>query len=191
MFINRQFKLIQALIMICCSYCLVDASASQSYWSLSSPGLVFKPKDEQALFISQTFTDSKVKCAFSCHSTIDCRIFDYDASSRRCRLFEGNVEVMGGLTGNTSYPQSVVGSIELNAELFGAHGQPCSSCQQNRFLSCINGSCQCPSRTYFDGSICQSQKVLGNRCVNATECRQDLNYTCLPRQQCGREFFRM
>ncbi len=30
-------------------------------------------------------------CAIACHQKWTCRTFDYDSNSRRCRLFEGNL----------------------------------------------------------------------------------------------------
>lgn len=127
-------------------------------------------------------------CAQLCHSTMECRILDFDAQSHRCRLFEGNFRTMGSLAVSLS-PQSRVGSITLLPEYFLNYGQMCSSCQGSRSLTCRNNTCQCPIRTYFDGSICQSKKILGNNCGNSTECRSDLNYTCLPRMQCGRMYY--
>lgn len=162
-----------------------------SQWTLSSPGFIFKPKDESLLFISQTLTESRLKCIYSCHSTTRCRIFEYDISSGRCRLFEGDLQTMDELAVDASYPQSIVGYIELDLKWFDAYGQSCTACQQSRYLSCVNDRCQCPSRTYFDGSVCRSQKLLGSRCIDSKECRQDLNHTCLPREQCGRKSFRM
>jgi hypothetical protein len=45
-----------------------------------------------------------------------------------------------------------------------------------------------PPDTFFNGSSCQSQKLLGADCNNSAECRADLNYTCLSRMQCGRKY---
>jgi hypothetical protein len=83
---------------------------------------------------------------------------------------------------------SRVGTIDLYPEQFTDHGQPCSFCQESRYLTCINSTCQCLTHTFFDGSICQSQKLLGANCTNNIECRLDLNYTCLSNQQCGGKY---
>lgn len=151
-------------------------------------GTFFQPKYEQAILISQILTNSRFHCIYLCQSDINCRIFDYGPLSRRCRLFEGELETMGDVVFDARRPQSIVGKIRLDSKHFDAYGQPCSSCQQSRYLSCVNGSCQCSPRTYFDGSICKSQKLLGSRCIAPRECRQDLSHTCLPREQCGRKF---
>ena len=159
----------------------------QSSTNLSSSGFEFSPMNEQALLLSITTTNSIINCVRLCHSTAQCRILDFDAQSHRCRLFQGNIRTMGSIVISSSL-QSRVGSIKLSPEYFLNYGQPCSSCQGSRYLTCENGSCQCPMHTYFDGSICQSQKLLGDDCDNSTECRIDLNYTCLPRMQCGRKY---
>jgi hypothetical protein len=137
--------------------------------------------------LADTTAESVSSCAQLCHSTAPCRIFDLDDQSHRCRIFEGNIATMGSIVASSS-SQSYVGSIQLNADQFVYHGQPCSSCPGSRYLTCVNSTCQCQPHTYFDGSICQSQTLLGSGCSNNTECRSDLNYTCLPRQQCGRKY---
>ena len=63
--------------------------------------------------------------------------------------------------------------------------QPCSASRDNRYLQCLNNTCQCPWQTYFDGSICHSEKLLDDDRLNTTECRSDLNYVCLSHLQYG------
>ncbi|CAF3771697.1 unnamed protein product [Adineta steineri] len=165
-------------------HCQSSSLGWQSSMNLSPPGFQFLPINYQALFLSQINTMSFISCAQACHSNGNCRIFDYDAQSLLCRLFEGNIITMGSIVASSS-TQSRVGSKIYYAEQFINLGQACSLCVGSRYMRCINNTCQCEIHTYFDGSICQSQKLLGNVCTNSTECRSDLNYTCLPRQQCG------
>jgi hypothetical protein len=89
----------------------------------------------------------------------------------------------------SSFSQSRVGLIKLPPEYFNDRGSPCSMCQNSRYLTCINSTCQCLPHTFFDGSICQNQKLLGVECASETECRKDLNYTCLSRMQYGRKYY--
>ncbi|CAF0747868.1 unnamed protein product [Adineta steineri] len=156
----------------------------QSSINLSPLGFQFLPINYQALFLSQINTESFISCAQACHSNSNCRIFDFDDQSLLCRLFEGNIITMGSLVASSS-AQSRVGSKIYYAEQFNNLGQSCSLCEGSRYMRCINNTCQCEIHTYFDGLTCQSQKLLGDACMNSTECRTDLNYTCLPRQQCG------
>ncbi len=159
----------------------------QSAMVLSSSGFEFSPIDIQALLVYEATADSKLACAQNCHSNALCRIFDFDDQSGRCRIFQGDVVTMGSIVASSS-SQSCVGYIELNPEQFASIRKPCSFCEDSRYLTCINSTCQCQPHTVFDGSICQSQKLLGTACINETECRMDLNFTCLPRQQCGRKY---
>ncbi|CAF4218468.1 unnamed protein product, partial [Rotaria sordida] len=87
-----------------------------------------------------------------------------------------------------SSSHSYIGIIELSPEHFANQGRPCLFCENSRYLTCINSTCQCQPNTYFNGLMCQSKKLLGAKCNNGTECRLDRNYTCLPRKQCGREY---
>ena len=160
----------------------------QSSTNLSSNGLEFSPVNQQALLLLTTTLNSMFTCAELCHSTVQCRILDFDAQSHRCRLFEGNIRTMGSLVLSSS-AQSRVGSRKLSSEYYLTYAQACSSCQGSRYLTCRNSTCRCPVHTYFDGVICQSQKLLGDDCGNSTGCRADLNYTCLPRMQCGRIYY--
>lgn len=160
----------------------------QSSTNLSSSGFQFSSVDEQALLLSINTANSMFSCTRLCHSNGRCRIFDYDGQSHSCRLFEGNITTMGSIVASSS-SQSRVGSIKLHPDQFVNRGLACSFCQGSRYLTCTNNTCQCQPHTYFDGSICQSQKLLGGDCGNTTECRSDLNYTCLSRQQCGRKYY--
>ena len=187
-FIHCHTTFIIFIKLLIFSSCQTQDAGWQSQFILSQAGFVFLPDDFQALFLFQTYTTSPQRCAQLCHQNTHCRIFDYDRQSSRCRIFEGDVDTAGQLVGDTQMPESVVGYIRISLDSFNTIGQSCSACQNSRYLTCINDICTCPIRTYFDGWKCQSQKLLGDFCVNQTECRVDLNYTCLPRQQCGREY---
>ncbi|CAF1465873.1 unnamed protein product [Adineta ricciae] len=156
----------------------------QSSTNLSNVGFRFRPVNYQALILAEVTSKSLFTCVRTCHSTSGCRILDYDDQSKWCRLFEGNIATMGSIE-NSSSSQMRVGSRKFSPQQFINRGQSCSFCQGSRYLQCLNNTCQCQQNTYFDGTMCQSQKLLGAPCYNASECRQDLNYTCLARQQCG------
>ena len=156
----------------------------RSSMNLSSPGLLFSPIDLSALFLLSNTLPSLLSCACLCHSNGQCHIFDYDPQSRQCRLFQGDIATMGSLTMSPSL-QSRVGSMKIDASQFLSFGQACSSCVGSRYLRCVNSTCQCPMNTFFDGLICQSQKLMGDRCGNNSECRSDLNHTCQLSMKCG------
>jgi hypothetical protein len=179
------------LILFWYNLVTIEAQSSsigwQSFLSLSGLGMKFSPNDEQALLLSDNEIDSIETCSLTCHANDFCRIFDFDGQTNHCRLFEGDPTIMGSIIASSS-SLSIVGSIQLTSDQFSSQGLPCSFCAIDRYLICINSSCQCPPRTYFDGSICRSQNIVGGQCTNDTDCRTDLNLTCLPRKQCGRKF---
>lgn len=143
----------------------------------------FVPIVEEVLFLYEKTANSISNCIQIYHSTLLCRIFNFYIQSHRCRMYQGDINTMGSIVISSS-SQSIVGSISLTTELFTNRQSFCSFCQDNRYLTCINSICQCHSYTFFDGKICQSQKLLGAQCQNDIECRNDRNLTCLYNIQC-------
>jgi hypothetical protein len=80
------------------------------------------------------------RCALYCNDEVACRFFDYDASSKMCRIFKDAVIV--GTTSTTSR----VGSVDTHLSRFSSYGELCttSNCNTNRYLSCNAANrCQC------------------------------------------------
>ena len=100
----------------------------QSFTKLSDIGLEFSPAEFQGMFLLQTRAQSLMSCVNMCHLTVECRIFDYDDQTKRCRLFEGSVGAMSSIISSSS-SLSRVGSIELRPEHFVNRGHACSYCQ--------------------------------------------------------------
>lgn len=159
-------------------------NASQSYFTISEKGLEYSPFDQSALLLYETNSDSISSCALECHALRVCRIFNYDGETNYCGLFEGEIGATGVMVTSGSF-QSVYGSIELDSQDFVAYDLSCSFCQDSQFLTCINALCQCQFHTYFDGSICRSQKLEYGFCNNHVQCRQDLGLICQANMQCG------
>jgi hypothetical protein len=165
----------------------------QSQIVFVSRGTQFSPMSTPAQLLSTQFTASLKMCATACNMNVLCRILDFGVIlPQQCRLFEGDVTTMGTIISSPSF-NSRVGIVQLTADLFVEYGLPCSSvCQQSRYLTCIsNSTCQCMPHTYWNGSICAAQTpVLGATCQqNMSMCREDLNYTCLQFNQCGRKLY--
>ena len=158
-----------------------------------STGTQFSPVNMQAqLFLIKSTTSLK-QCAIACNANVLCRIFDFGVNSpKQCRLFEGDIDTLGTIIPSPS-SGSTVGSVQLSANLFTDYGFACSSvCHQSRYLMCgSNSTCQCMPHTYWNGSICIAQTpILGAPCQqNMSMCREDLNYTCLQFNQCGRKSY--
>lgn len=158
----------------------------------SSTGTQFSPSNLVAQLLSTPTTASLRLCATACNANVLCRVFDFDVTQpQQCRLFEGDPVTMGTIVSSASL-SSRVGVVHISADLFLGYGLPCSSvCQHNRYLTCRNSTCQCMPHTYWDGSVCAAQSpVLGAACQqNRRMCREDLNYTCLRFNQCGRKLY--
>lgn len=180
-FNRRPFVLICNIMLLLQS--LTTALIWQSYIGLCNTGLEFFPFDQQALLIAEN-TKSTLMCAQKCLSIRNCRTFNFDSQTKSCRLYEGDIGSTGSIGASLS-AQSICGSLHLDVKDFLHHGHSCAYCEDSRYLTCINSSCQCPSHTYFDGTICRSQKINGSGCTGHAECRNDLNLTCLVNMQCG------
>ncbi len=106
-----------------------------------------------------------------CDLNILCRTFDYDSSSFICRLFEGAVNT-GSIISSVS--TSCVGALQFFSYFFATYGQPCYQCEENRYLTCSNGSCSCPSYTFWNGNQCENQRYFGEPCNQSDSCRSDI-----------------
>ncbi|CAF4027929.1 unnamed protein product, partial [Adineta steineri] len=172
------------LFLILILYLQSTSSNRQSFINLSQLGLEFIPTNENLLLLLDINADSIIICSTICFSNIYCRTFNFNMQSKRCRLYEGDIDNTGSIINSHSI-QSVVGTIKLTADNFIDYGHPCSFCENKPYLICMNSICQCQSHSFYNGSICQSQKFIGGSCTNDIECRNDINLTCLSTMQCG------
>lgn len=163
----------------------------QSLSALSSPGTRFSPANIPVQFISSVFVDSWKLCADECHKNPFCRVFDYGAMQiTQCLLFEGNVETLGTII-PSNMPDSIVGTIQITPSLFTEYDQTCTSvCKESRYLICSSDTykCKCMPHFYWDTSfeMCLAQMTIpGAPCdTSMNACREDLNLTCSPMNQC-------
>ncbi len=178
-------------------FLIIHLTSSQQIFTaqaiLSDVGTQFVPGSMSTQLLSTVAVDSVEKCALICLNNVWCSIYDYEASGvKQCRLFEGDANKHGQILPSSS-PQSTAGLIRLSSELFAEYGRPCSSfCSHSRYLRCgKNSTCECMPHTYWNGSMsmCIAQSpILGASCQqNMRMCREDLNYTCLQFNQCGRK----
>jgi hypothetical protein len=188
------------IIFLFCWFFIVGFHPAQSqyiYQSLtviSNQGNQYSPIDISTQFISSSIVNSFKLCAMACNTNTLCRVYDFGAIiSQQCRLFEGDIGTLGAITPSLM-PNSVVGSIQMTSSLFTQYGQACSSvCVESRYLKCgSNSTCECMPHTYWNSSsgMCLPQSpILGASCEQGMNmCREDLNYTCLQFNQCGRKF---
>ncbi|CAF4234322.1 unnamed protein product [Rotaria magnacalcarata] len=147
--------------------------------SLSLQGHEFQPQYGVQLIFNKT-ARSRLLCSAACSQNPSCRIFDYDSSSHRCRLFEA--DLTNGAIIATVSQTSIVGSVILSASLYASmYNQSCSACQGNRYQTCSSTSktCQCPGNSYWNGSMCPLQLFKNAACSQIDACRSDLNLSCI------------
>ena len=145
---------------------------------LSSLGYQFQYRDSTQLILN-LIAQNRIICSAACNQQALCHAFDYDSTSGRCRLFEGDLTT-GSLVPSAS-PISLVGIVLITPSLFfPMHDRPCQACQENRYEYCpINMStCQCRPHTFWNGSICSLQLFENDTCSQIDACREDLNLAC-------------
>ncbi|CAF1501664.1 unnamed protein product [Rotaria sordida] len=150
-----------------------------STFSSSLQGHEFQPQYGVQLIFNNT-AQSLLLCAATCSQNPPCRTFDYDSSSRRCRLFEA--DLTNGAIIATASQTSIVGSMILSASLYASiYNQSCSACQENRYQTCSSttNTCQCPGNSYWNGSMCPLQLFENAACSQVDACRSDLNLSCI------------
>ena len=153
-------------------------SIYQTRMKLSPSGYKFQRRFDIQLTLNTT-ARSRIICAAMCDQQPLCRAFDYDSTSSRCRLFEGDLTT-GSISPSTSLT-SITGIVLISPPLFASiHNQPCHKCQENRFEFCSSNAstCGCWPRTFWDGSICSLQLFENDTCSQIDACRTDLNLTC-------------
>lgn len=192
-------SLLQSIVSIsqCFLLLILNLAHSQQIFTaqiiLSVPGTQFIPVNAPGQLLSATLIKSAKECSTLCMNNILCGVYDYEVLMlKQCRLFEGDAKTHGQIV-SSSTPQSIVGTIQLTSDLFAEYGRSCvASCYQHRYLQCGNNfTCGCRPHFYWNAlvSICLPQSpILGASCQqNTSMCREDLNYTCLQFNQCGRK----
>ena len=149
-----------------------------SYIILSSFGMEFQPRMSIQL-LSMTTCQSTTQCAVACNQFQPCRTFNYDSSSKQCRLFEGDLTT--GFTVLSSVATSIVGTVLVSASLYtSAHTHPCFMWEESRYEICslTTSRYQCPAHSFWNGLICALQLFENDTCTQIDACRSDLNLTC-------------
>ena len=154
----------------------------QSSIDLTQLETAFLPRNAIELIGVFHSVRSLIRCTMQCNQNRRCRTFDYDSSSLVCRLFEGQFST-GTVLHNETLPSSRIGAILFNtdAKIYSSYNQTCDQCNMgsNRYLECINGSCQCPLNNFWNGETCLNQLYDGSNCnFSLPSCRQDFNLSC-------------
>ena len=181
--VSKQFLSMVFLVMYSLSY-QQQSQIFQSSIYLASFGTTFEPQNQIELLGTFSNIPSLIRCSMKCNQDRQCRTFDYDQSSCICRLFEGELST-GTVITNSALPSSRVGAIRYNisqtAQSYLSYNKTCNQCKsgKNRYLQCLNNTCQCPYNTYWNGQMCLNQLYNGSNCsYGLPSCREDLNLTC-------------
>ena len=150
----------------------------ESHVFMSSFGQTFTPKQSMETPLTSASVSSLLKCSKQCNQNQLCRTFVYDKHASLCQLYRSDSQT-GNITA-TNVTTSVVGQIEYTPQLYVNYNHTCNRCDMDRYLTCRNATCQCPSPgTYWDGQMCQNQLYYGESCNQSSWCRNDLNLTCV------------
>ncbi|CAF1158902.1 unnamed protein product [Adineta ricciae] len=144
-------------------------------------GFDFIPANSVELLATYSSINSYFNCGILCNQNPQCRTFVYDTPM--CELFESAVTT-GSIVSSPSTTR-LVGAVNYNGiNVSSAYNKSCSYCYPDRYLVCTNGTCQCPSGTYYDNQgNCINQIYVNSTttCQANNWCNQQLNLTC----QCG------
>ncbi len=169
-------------LIIGCLFFIQLSMQDKSVSDMSVMGWEFVSVDSSLPPLFTCTAKTRLYCSLECNKRIDCRTFDYDGDSRQCRLWDGDITT-GSIVASPAKPQSSVGTIQILPSLYvNIHNQSCDKCAQSRYETCDTNSstCQCPSKTFWNGSICLPQLLRNQICSRMDDCRLDLNLTCQP-----------
>jgi hypothetical protein len=116
-------------------------------------GTRFQLKNSIELLGTFSSIRSLLRCTMMCNQNRQCRTFDYDQSSLICRIFEGELStgtILTNVTSLTSRIGAIIYNTAIVPQLYSSYNQKCDQCSVggNRYLQCINNTCQCPTHTY-------------------------------------------
>jgi hypothetical protein len=150
---------------------------------LTPLGRAFRARRSIELLNILVNVQSLTYCSMSCNQNPRCRTFDFDQSTRICRLFESELST-GTLLSNASLVSSRVGAVRYDTDrviqTYKSLNRTCNESQlgYHRYLQCSSHRIECPSLTFWNGQKCTNQFYSGSQCNNSNDCRVDLNLMC-------------
>jgi hypothetical protein len=158
------------LLVLGLLFSIQPSTEDRSVSDISGLGEEFVPVDNSLPPLLPCTAKKLLYCHLECNKRADCRTFDYDMTT-------------GSIVASPSKPQSSVGTIQLSPSIYvNINNQSCDKCFQSRYETCDTNSstCQCPLKSYWNGSMCLAQLFLNQTCSQDDMCRSDLNLTCQP-----------
>ncbi len=178
----RSMQRLLLIIIIACLFNIKPSTQDKSVSDISGMGMDFVPADSSLPPILTCTTKNILYCSLECNERVDCRTFDYDIDSQQCRLWDCDTTT-GSINSSSTKPRSSVGTIRLSSSIYAnMNNQSCDKCAQSRYETCDanTNTCQCPLKTFWNGSICSAQLLRNQICSQVNTCRSDLNLTCEP-----------
>ncbi len=149
--------------------------------TLSDFGYIFEPIDSTVSPFLSVTERTILRCDMVCNTQIACRTFDFDQDTGQCRLWSDDLTTGMISLAVPSKPRSKVGIIKLTSNTYAStHNESCDKCAQSRYEVCdpISSTCQCPSMTFWNGSMCLPQRYMNQSCETPDTCRPDLDLEC-------------
>jgi hypothetical protein len=157
----------------------VRSQTFQSIMTLQEIGTDFIPANPIELITNYTNLPTLISCFNKCNMNPFCRTFVSDNTSPFvCRLYQGSIET-GTIIASLS-STSQVGGVHYDASLYTSYNQICNPNIPpfDRYLTCNNRSWDCPTGTYWNGSMCVNQIYYQTSCNMNKVCREDIGLTC-------------
>ncbi|CAF0990046.1 unnamed protein product [Adineta steineri] len=157
----------------------VQNQIMQSSLNLLAPGFDFLPANPVELITTYTGMNSFLLCYIQCNMNPLCRTFVSDiVLPSVCRLYEGSIDT--GTIVKASSLTSRVGGLYYYPSLYDVYNQMCDPhvLSSNRYLICFDNVWQCPTTTFWNGSMCVNQVYYGDSCTMNAACRQDIGLQC-------------
>ena len=134
----------------------IGADLFRSQMQMTEVGFKVQPWISSHQLASYTGVRNSLHCAGRCNPQPRCQYFDYDSTTKICRIF-----VSGKIIATNS--SGVVGKVRSSPGLYASYNQSCvtGDCQLNRYLSCdtLTNRCQCPTGLAWNSSMCVGQSL--------------------------------
>lgn len=135
---------------------VVQSQFSQANIEMKTSGFELQHQSISDLLAMFFGVRNTIVCATYCNQKSQCHHFDYDTSTKICRIFlDGSIVVSSSTT-------SQVGSVRFTPNLYASYGQLCASnnCRANRYLICSAlDTCQCTIYFFWNTSMCVGQSL--------------------------------
>ncbi|CAF1415635.1 unnamed protein product [Adineta ricciae] len=170
-----------AILFILSLFYIDPVYQDKSISFLTDFGYTFTPYSNVSAPLLILIQANFLRCYTQCNQRTACRLFDYDSDTNQCRLWSDDLTTGMISLATPSKPQSRVGVIRIAPDIYTPiHNQPCDKCAESRYEECdpLSLTCQCPPMTFWDGSVCSSQRYLNQSCATIDSCRSDLALEC-------------